>query len=210
MNSRNLEKVVFVVSLALLAFLYGFATQTFDWPPSGFLERAWLQAGNVEVDQEGTPRFASPIVYDREGARTVGPTEEVEPGLTLVATWWEDFGWTQGLKLIDRTGRIVHRWRIDGDGVFPDPSDEHGRRAPDRTSIHGLHLFPDGDVLVNISYVGTARIDACGQVVWRRASGAHHSIARADDGSFWVTAGTFETHAGSTDRYQGFDPEYRP
>lgn len=46
--------------------------------------------------------------------------------------------------------------------------------------------MPNGDVLFNIDYVGTARINACGDVLWQLPRGNHHAIARADDGSFWI------------------------
>lgn len=212
MRIASLEKIVFVLAVALLAFLYGFATRNFNWPPSEFLERAWLQAQFADLDQnqKSTPWFVEPRVYFREGIRSVRPAETSQAGLTLIATWWKDLGWSKGLKLIDRQGNVVHKWRIDGSEIFPAPSDKHVRRDPSRTRIHGIHLFPDGDVLVNISYVGTARIDACGDVVWSRAWGSHHSIDGAEDGTFWVTAGTFEIPEDDSARYRGLDPEYRP
>ncbi len=53
--------------------------------------------------------------------------------------------------------------------------------------IHGSYLFPDGDVLINIEYLGLVRLDACGEVVWKLPYRTHHSISRSEDGNFWVS-----------------------
>ncbi len=40
----------------------------------------------------------------------------------------------------------------------------------------------------HITYVGIARIDRCGEPVWTQRDGkAHHSIAPAADGDFWIS-----------------------
>lgn len=209
-SRRSIESVAFVVSLVVLALLYGYAARALGWFPDTVLQRA--ARGAQVVLFEASPHWRHPTVYDRVGARVVRP-ERVQPGLTLVASWWKDSVWAQGLKLIDSRGRTVHEWRIDADDVFPDPPDIHARRQPGNTSIHGVHLFPDGDVLLNISYVGTARLDACGRVLWRLPAGSHHSIAQAEDGTFWITAGTYEPRSeeasDSPDRLPGVAPTYR-
>lgn len=222
MRTPSPDKVAFVLSVAVFAFVYGIATQAFGWPPSSLVQRAWNQAEAIsplstdrfsagDGADGDSPGWLTSRVYDRSGVRIQDPNA-VEPGLTLISTWWEDLGWTQGLKLIDRDGKTVHQWKIDGSDVFPDRPDEHVRRDPARMSIHGAHLLPDGDVLVNIEYVGTARIDACGETVWRLPVGSHHSIHTADDGSFWISAGAYGGPATSTDdsaRYGGLRPTYQ-
>jgi hypothetical protein len=60
--------------------------------------------------------------------------------------------------------------------------------------------LPNGDVLVNIEYVGTVRLDACGRVQWRLVEGNHHSIARAEDGTFWIS-GMSSAPRTSSDRF---------
>jgi hypothetical protein len=127
----------------------------------------------------------------------------------LIASYWEDFGWKPGLKLIDSEGGVVHEWRVDPVEIFSNSAD----RRPDdiefdHRQILGFYLFPNGDVLVNIGYVGTARLDACGRVVWRLAAGNHHSIERAEDGSFWIPGITKKGPAVSSrypDGYPGLN-----
>lgn len=207
MRSPSLERFVFSLSLATLAFLVGFLIRTQDAFPSSILDRA-LRQGTAFF---APPHYMQPRVYERTGARSVEP-ESIQPGLTLVATWWEDFGWTQGLKLIDRKGGTVHAWRVDGAEIFPDLEAGEVQRNPTATSIHGAYLFPDGDVIVNLEYSGTARLDACGRILWTIPRGGHHSIARGDGGTFWTPAGTggpqSESDAGPPD-YPGLDVTYR-
>jgi hypothetical protein len=49
-----------------------------------------------------------------------------------------------------------------------------------------------------------ARLDACGEVQWRLAEGTHHSIARAEDGTFWVPGVSNEPRASSENYPNGF------
>ena len=59
-------------------------------------------------------------------------------------------------------------------------------RSSAQTDVHGSYLMGNGDIVVNVEYVGMARINSCGEVLWTLEEGNHHSIARSDDGSFWV------------------------
>jgi hypothetical protein len=69
-------------------------------------------------------------------------------------------------------------------------------------------LFPNGDVLLNLEYMGIVRLDACSNVLWRIANGAHHSITRTDEGTFWVPAtgpAAVPTSRLHPDGFRGFD-----
>lgn len=202
MRVPEFDRVAFAISTVVLSFLYGIATQAFGWFPSGQIERAWEQAESALpflTPQE--PAWVVDRVYDRTGARTPDPGS-VQPGVTLVAANLEDFDWDPGLKLIDRDGRTLHEWRI-GPEVFPDSANRRGEKF-DQSIVNGSHLFPDGDVVVNLDYVGTARLDACGEVVWRLSQGNHHSVTRAEDGTFWIPAVSGPGPATSARHPEGF------
>ncbi len=195
--SSTLEKGLFVFSVALLAFLLGFATRWHGWFPDALLERASQQATALSESWSGGPAALNDRVYDWSGVRAPQPSA-VQPGLTLLtSSWRSEAGWTAGLNLIDAQGTVVHRWRVNKDALFPDSIDRRG--TPTLKALHGTYLFPNGDVLVNVEYVGTARLDACGAVQWRLPMGTHHAIARADDGSFWIP-GTSRTPRTGSDR----------
>jgi hypothetical protein len=78
---------------------------------------------------------------------------------------------------------VLHRWQTDPVILFPESP-----IAEDRYP-HGCYLQPDGSVLFNIEYVGLAKLDSTGKVQWTLNEPTHHSIARDDDGSFWVCVG---------------------
>lgn len=193
-SSESVARVAFVLSVAVLAFVYGDATQRFGWFPNELVDRAWRQA--VAAFAPGAPENVHERVYDRTGARTVAP-DAVQPGLTLVtSSWATPEGFSPGLRLIDREGRVVHGWRVDAGDLFTG-----SRSGPplglDDLDLHGSHLLPNGDVLVNVDYAGTVRVDACGEVRWRLAAGNHHSIVPAGDGTFWIPGVTSEPRSAS-------------
>lgn len=188
-SSLSVEKVWFVLSLAVFSFLYGTAVGKWEWFPHSFLVQATEQGRSLYHSWSSAPyraRFMGPRAYERAGARTPVP-KRVQPGMTLVASYWhwEEAGRpAPGLKLIDRHGQTVHEWRVDRSELFADSIELTGN--PKKSEYHGAYLFPNGDLLVNLEYIGTARLDACGDMIWTLVEKHHHSIARAEDGSFWI------------------------
>ena len=108
---------------------------------------------------------------------------------------------------MDAHGTILHKWRMDPRGIFPDSLDE---RKIGRRYIHGSHVLPDGDLLVNFGQVGTVRVNSCGEVQWRLAVRSHHSIERAADGSFWVSGSSQKPRLTTPDHPDGFPGLKRP
>lgn len=76
--------------------------------------------------------------------------------------------------------------------------------------VQGSHVFPDGDLLVNVEYAGAVRMNSCGEVRWALPAGNHHSIERADDGSFWIPGVTRTARRGSPGHPRGFPGLGRP
>lgn len=190
MRVPPLDKVAFVLSVALLALLYGVLAGSLGLFPSGLLGQAARQAlASPLFAGTGTPtkpQWAEPRIYDWDGVGEAHP-HRMQPGLTLVTSAWEfPDGWAPAIRLYDAAGSVVHEWPVRPAEIFDDtvPSPTGVLSLED---IQGAYLFPDGDVLVNIEYVGVARLDACGQVRWRRSARSyHHAMARADDGTFWI------------------------
>ena len=201
-SSLSAAKVAFVLSLMVLSLLYGVAVGRWHWAPFSVIEGAVAEAKMV-IDPLGP--LLNSREYDRSGVRTEH-RERVASGLTFLGSSWEGpaEGLEPGLRLIDRDGTVLHEWRIGRTKLF-----EGGRRKqPERVGIHGSSLLPGGDVVVNQRYVGMARLNACGEVVWALDEGNHHSIARADDGSFWTPAVDEAPRATSErfpDGYPGLD-----
>jgi hypothetical protein len=133
----------------------------------------------------------------------------MQPGLTIITSVWKrSDSLMPGLRLIDKNGVTIHEWWVD-------PADSFVKTplGLEDFDIQGSYLFPNGDVLVNVEYGGTLRLDACGNTLWRLPAGNHHSIARAEDGSFWIPAVTRSKRLESPEHPSGFpgikDPVYQ-
>lgn len=183
-SRKFVEKTAFVLSLVLLAVAYGWVSGAQGWFPDAHLERAWRQADREVTERTGLPDFTNRRVYRGGGVLATEP-EAMQPGLTLLVSTWEGFGWKPGLVLVDRVGRVLHQWRVDPGELFSESDYRRGANLAEQ-DLHGTHLFPNGDVIVNVEYAGAARLDACGDVEWRLNAGNHHSVERADDGTFWI------------------------
>lgn len=166
--------ILFATSAAVLGVCYGVLAGQLDWFPKPQLQRAWNQAEVLLTDNPFS--FLVPQVYDRHGARVPTPRSRAS-GITLVSSMWREGGdWEPQVRVLGPGGETLHKWRI-GEALF---SEEH--------YLHGAHLFPNGDLIVNVEYVGTARLDPCGNVQWRLPNRTHHSVTRAEDGTLWIPA----------------------
>jgi hypothetical protein len=144
-----------------------------------------------------------------ETALEVYQPEAMQPGLLLVMM---DLGDRENaVRVMDRTGRIIHEWRplwLDlwppGEGNFDDDI-----RPPKGTLLHGLEITPDASIVANFEYLSTFSLDVCGNTLWKLDNLGHHSVHRNEDGSFWVPAMErikknpvgFRMHRASFDSY---------
>lgn len=197
MTYSTVSKASFVVSVAFLSLVYGYVARWHGWFPDTFFDQVQQQANAVV-----NPPFLATKAYNRSGVQVKAP-EKMQDGLTLLSSLWKEGDeWHPGLRLIDARGKTVHHWPIDRAALFPDSLNL--RRDPTEKILHGSYLLPNGDVLVNVDYVGTARIDACGDPVWRLPARNHHSIARDEDGSFWIPATSRTRRATTAQHPDGF------
>ncbi|MCS3657968.1 hypothetical protein GGQ11_002769 [Salinibacter ruber] len=180
----TIAKAYFVVSVAVLGVGYGIAANQWGLFPAPLVEQAWPKFYWTFVDEPQPLRTSR--TYDREGIRLEKP-DLVQPGKTFISSAWEGpEGLKAGFRLINEEGEVLHKWRFDRTDLFPDSISQ--RRSPLHTEPHGSHLLPDGDVLVNLDYVGTARLNSCGEVLWAMGEGSHHSITQEQNGTFWISA----------------------
>jgi hypothetical protein len=74
------------------------------------------------------------------------------------------------------------------------------------THVHGFVILASGDLVFNYENKGLLKVDPCGHVVWRVPYRTHHSVALADDGTFWVPGHTL--HRQTTPGL--YQPRYWP
>lgn len=201
MRSVPIAKTAFILGSVALFWAYGYTTRARAWVPHDLIVQAWHEA--QALNPLRPPAYAHRAVHQRTGVR-IRHDDRMQPGLTLIVSAWSESGRSvPGLRLVDERGTMLHEWRIDPREVFSEsPTPEIALRDLD---IHGAHLLADGDLLLNLEYAATLRLDACSRVVWMLAAGNHHSIARADDGTFWIPGVTPEARRSTPASPHGVD-----
>ena len=182
---RYIPIALFLLSLAAAIWFWGAVSAKF-----------WIfPFPQLNAIYEGTKDYIKPnkfhqAVYERVGARTLQP-EAIAPGVTLLTSFFPELDWAPGVRVINTQGETLHEWQINGADIFPNRASVFGANQL-LEYVHGSYLFPNGDILINIEYVGIARLDRCGNVIWARPDTyAHHSIAPTHDGNFWITGARF-------------------
>lgn len=199
MKSLSVEKYFFILSLIVFSLLYGVGVGKLGWFPYSFLDRAADQA-RLLIEAAGEPK-----VYDRYGIRTVRPNQMKSGGVILITSSWRAEGSEDlrpGVKLVGREGKTLHYWQPKISNLFQESSLKG--KDPQKAVYHGSHLLPNGDLILNLSRIGMVRLDACGRVLWRLKAGNHHSIVRAEDGSFWTPGTKSEPLKGTSQHPDGF------
>jgi hypothetical protein len=178
-----------LIALVFLGFLAGAGAAYLKTWPYRTLVNTWLDAKAAF----GEPDRLMPAVHDFSGVRR-HEGAAMQPGTTLITSYFPENDWHAGARLIDADGRILHSWKIDPEAIF-------GRRM-NLPYIHGSHLFPNGDLLVSFEFIGLTRVTSCGEPVWSLSSPvSHHSVSMDADGSFWVSANrTLTGPEGRTER----------
>jgi hypothetical protein len=185
---RKAPVIIFVFSLMFWSFAYGVAVQKFALFPYRLIRDAEKGAKETRrIIMGELPRYhrsthqSRPVIVHRP--------EAFSPGLTLVSglTKEDDIE----VKVITPEGEALHRWRIDWfNGFWPDPHHIPKTSLPRRrpaTFIHGIALLKNGDLVFNLERLGMARVELCGNVVWRLPYQTHHAVhVEEETGNIWV------------------------
>jgi hypothetical protein len=143
----------------------------------------WRTARQLEKEQAADVR-ALPYLQGYKPAEDrptviVRDPAAVAPGLNLVLS-----GHAAEAVLMDRDGKVLHRWRQPLRRLWPDLAKdpemaklEYWRRA---------WLFPNGDLLGIYEGLGIVKLDARSNVLWSRRGGFHHDLQVMEDGRIWV------------------------
>ena len=137
----------------------------------------------------GRPEHLYPIRHTQFGV-TAKPDSEVAPGVTLITSYWKEFDWKPGAKIIDRSGNVLHEWEIDIPALWPSSPHQDsiaGTKNTRMNYLHGSILLPNGDLIFNIEYLGLFRVNSCGEPLWKLPYRTHHSLHLNRDGSVWAS-----------------------
>lgn len=183
-------RVLFVLGLAALALVYGYVARGWGLFPHGPLKRAGDALGAAAKFHLDRDYLEVPTRRERGGV-TVRETAAMAPGATFLTLYTGErfLG-----RLVDASGATLHEWHAAFRDVWgADPP--HVQSAGEDSIIewHGVHLFPDGGVLLNFEGHlfpyggGLVRLDRDSRVVWRLARNTHHDVEVTDDGAtIWV------------------------
>ena len=133
------------------------------------------------------PSMLRAKVYKGEGV-TIHDPKQSSKGLTILQGIFSD-----GLqvKLIDMDGTILHAWPLDFYKIWPNPSHLTKEKLPKSSfNYHsqGILALPDGSIIVNFGYLGTAKLDKCGKTLWTVDRMTRHFVSPTADGNYWIGA----------------------
>lgn len=189
--SKCLEKLpplLFVASLCFFSFGYGVIAFAYQLFPYEFLKRGFDEFQSLTTDDFDNS-FLHPARYSESGTFVLRP-EQIMPGATLISTYWPETDWSYGLRLINANGDTLNHWEVRPEEIWPESPHQdlaRGVKNVPTNYVHGVYLFPNGDLVFNIELLGLVRMNSCGEVLWKLPYRTHHSLFRADDGNFWVS-----------------------
>lgn len=182
----DLARLTFGTAILLLVFLAGGLFASFEWQPYQFFEDGFTTAQRYYRERRQVrPGLLEPIRYVGRGVTI--HRESAWPGLNAVQGL---FGEGVELRLLDMSGKVVHRWRADFHAIWPDPRHVFPPENVPADNLHyqthGMAFLRDGSVVFNFDNLGTVKLDRCGAVQWTVDRATHHSVTANPDGSFWI------------------------
>lgn len=186
--AEELPRRIFLVCIVLLGlagtFAYGALAYRFNLQPVPILKDLYKDVSEV--------LNPSDRVLDVQGGRTYGDPidtplpDAIAPGLLVVA------GSTgkrvTSVRIITRSGDVVHEWRPVWDEIWPADEGNFPERPVEGMYLHGVAVLPDGSLVANFEHQSTFRLDPCGNILWKLDNLGHHSVHPATDGTVWVSA----------------------
>jgi len=179
---------VFCATLFIILFLVGGFFAKKDWPPFKSLAKGYKATITLAREMSQTrPGLLFEHAYKGDGVVKHDP-QQASKGLTVLQGIFP--GGPQ-LRLIDMYGKLLHTWPVDFFKIWPNPShlsNQQIPKTPFNYSIKGNMVLPDGSVIVNLTSLGTAKLDKCGKVLWTVDRMTHHFVVPTHDGNYWIGA----------------------
>ena len=192
----RLPLIVFILSFAFLAFVYGFAASARGLFPSKILWEAYYTAEDLAMNWRNDFGFEPTrllVAADARERTALGLGERLAPqrprvvardgaaeGRRFVSGLTPGREALSGALLVDRAGRELHYWPIDFNRL------SSGGKSPNNVYLHGIEPLRDGSIVVNFDNGDLlARIGPCGEVMWVTEGRFHHVVTQSHDGTLW-------------------------
>jgi len=176
----------FKIALFITLFLVGGLFAKKDWPPFESLINGYRATKTLVEEMTRThPVVLNENVYSGDGVVMHDP-QQASKGLTVLQGILP--GGAQ-LRLINMDGKPLHTWPVDFFKIWPKPSHllkQNIPKTPFDYHTMGNMVLPDGSVIVNFVYLGTAKLDKCGKVLWTVDRMTHHFVIPTQDGNYWI------------------------
>ena len=83
--------------------------------------------------------------------------------------------------LMDMSGKVLHRWRMDIDDVWPEVP-----RTIHSTFWRRVYSYPNGDLLAIFEGIGMIKLDRFSRLQWTYRGACHHEAFVTEDGNIYV------------------------
>ena len=128
------------------------------------------------------------------------------PGLTLISEL-PGPGVDQHLvKIVTPEGRVLHQWDIDWAQLWAGDTSGYDYENAALEHVHGIKMLANGDLVFNYTETTMFKISPCGEVIWRLAEPAHHSIHIDETGAIWAPGQV--VHQEPVDRLPNHKPPF--
>lgn len=202
MVQRETSKALFYSALSILISLALFSAGAFAeyknaWPSRGF-ETVFSTLSNAGVD----PRHnhLQPTRHQGQGV-TINKHPD-DGALILLNGFFED---ESQVRLIRRDGSLFRKWSLSYLDFFPIVDDEVcSIRNNLDVDVHGVHLNPAGELVLNFEYCGLVKLDACGDPLWTLNEKTHHAVTPAESGGYWLLSLEVWRAGDTPDRFPPF------
>ncbi len=185
--------VLFVVALALLAFVGGAYVVLAERFPHDWMRDAYMAGKAVLQQQRDT---SDPFKTDlwreaRTDARgvTIHDPQRMQPGYTLYTS-----GHVQGALLIDADGNLLHEWKLPYHEIW-DAASSSVRNPVPETHIYFRKalMYPNGDLIAVYDGIGDTphgyglvKLDRDSKLQWKYLQNAHHDADIGPDGRIYT------------------------
>jgi hypothetical protein len=194
-----------VLMLVLLVGLsVGLVIGSFKLWPHQPIQEAWKAGVSLVKYGEIVPdgRIVKAPEYASRERWTAQQPGLVSPG------YYAFMGYDQKQKgyrvmLYREDGQQLHSWLLDYPALANSNSDSSSDQA-----AHAMAVLEDGSIIVGFDFGSfMVRLDSCSQPLWKKDGTFHHSLARADDGSFWTWRGLNNSSIGHFHYLHRFDAD---
>lgn len=182
-----ISKYLFILSLCVLMFGYGFLSGRNRLFPYYIVTHGYNQV--ITFMGKSKPHQLFLIRYNEPGVKIYN-RDKIMPGITLLTSYWAETNWTAGIRLINLEGKTIHHWEVKPNEIWhQSPHSDLAKNLKNTKNnyIHGTYLYPNGDIIFNISFLGLIRMNSSGDVLWKLPYRTHHSVFKDEDGNFWVS-----------------------